>query len=186
MRGYRNTTFLDGCPLLLLTEMNFLVHLQEVGVTSQNSTLKQHQTHWFCLQGCLTTSSWRRNNDKTVKTFFQSNVLIFPNFFFFQDLHALKSNPFAMYKLCCVLQGRKRTEKSQESFSFLCTPQLLFLLSLSSNHYYWKGSSLGAFIQAGMIGAFLWRMHSGSGCMFSAQNDSQRLSLNLNKNSFCI
>lgn len=44
MRSYRSITFLDGCPPLLLTEMNFLVHLQEVGVTSQNLTLKQHQT----------------------------------------------------------------------------------------------------------------------------------------------
>lgn len=110
MRGYRNTTFLDGCLLLLLTEMNFLVHLQEVGVTSQNLTLKQHQTHWFCLQGRLTMSPCRRNNDKT-EDFFSKQHPNFFKLFFLQDLHALKSNPFAIYKFCCVLQGKKKQKR---------------------------------------------------------------------------
>ena len=40
--GDRFITVFDGSPLLSL--MNFLVRLQEVGITSQNLTFMQHQT----------------------------------------------------------------------------------------------------------------------------------------------
>lgn len=59
--------------------------------------------HWFCLQGYLTMSSCRRNNDKTMKTFFKATPSLFQTSFFLLDLHRLKSNPFAIYKFWCVL-----------------------------------------------------------------------------------
>lgn len=44
VRGDKNITPSDGGPPLSLMEINFLVRLQEVGITSQNLTFKQHQT----------------------------------------------------------------------------------------------------------------------------------------------
>lgn len=53
--GHRNIMLFDGSPPLSLTVMNFLVHLQEVGITSQNLTFKQHRTPTSVL---LTGSSY--------------------------------------------------------------------------------------------------------------------------------